>query len=123
MPQHGTPKKMDKRPIILIIDDEIDLCLLLKSYFERKSYQVYISHTLAEGLSLLQTLHPNILFLDNNLPDGLGWTQAPQIAQSYPQTAINLLSAFHPAIPSMPADASYRIYEKPISFRELDENF
>lgn len=39
---------MDKK--VLIIDDEVDFCLLLKGYFLRKKGEVYIYHTLSEGL-------------------------------------------------------------------------
>jgi DNA-binding NtrC family response regulator len=111
---------MDSRRKVLIIDDEIDLCLLLKSYFVRKNYEVYLSHTLEEGLSFIKSLNPNIIFLDNNLPDGIGWNVAPDIATSHPDTYINMISAFHPVKPQMPADAKYSVIEKPISFSDLD---
>lgn len=106
---------------VLIIDDEIDLCLLLKSYFLRKNYEVYLSHTLEEGVSFLKTLQPNIVFLDNNLPDGIGWSVAPSLALEYPDMYINMISAFHPQKPEMPASARYSIIEKPISFSDLDK--
>ena len=108
---------------VLIIDDETDLCLLLKDYFLRKNYEVNISHTLKEGKDLLNTLHPDILFLDNNLPDGVGWTMAPEIATENPATYIVLISAFHPPIPEMPPKAQYRAIEKPISFADLNKQF
>jgi DNA-binding NtrC family response regulator len=108
---------------VLIIDDEIDLCLLLKTYFLRKGFEVHLSHSLKEGLGLLETLKPEILFLDNNLPDGVGWTVAAQLAKENPDLHINLISAFHPIIPSMPADAKYRVIEKPISMSDLDKQF
>jgi DNA-binding NtrC family response regulator len=109
---------------VLIIDDEIDLCLLLKDYFfRRKNYEVIVSHTLSEGKALLNTVRPDILFLDNNLPDGVGWTCAPFFAESLPGTYIVLISAFHPVLPEMPKGAKYRIIEKPITFADLDKQF
>ena len=108
---------------VLIVDDETDLCLLLKDYFLRKNYQVYIAHLLADGTDLLKTINPDILFLDNNLPDGLGWNIAPEIATDYPLTYIVLISAFHPAPPTMPHSALYRIIEKPISLTDLNNQF
>lgn len=112
-----------QRRKVLIIDDEIDLCHLLKSYFLRKDYEVYLSHTLEQGLAFLQTLRPDIIFLDNNLPDGTGWSIAPKIASELPGSHINLISAFHPAKPEMPADAKFTIIEKPISLTDLDRQF
>ena len=108
---------------VLIIDDETDLCLLLKDYFIRKNYKVDISHTLKEGLGLLESINPDILFLDNNLPDGVGWALAPEISEGYPSTYIVLISAFHPPLPKMPAKAQYRTIEKPISFADLNKQF
>ncbi len=69
---------------VLIVDDEIDLCLLLKDYFTRKkNYEVILSHSLLEGKSLVGTVKPDILFLDNNLPDGTGWSIAPEFAENF----------------------------------------
>ncbi len=108
---------------VLIIDDEIDLCHLLKSYFLRKNYEVYLSHTLDQGLSFLKKLRPDIVFLDNNLPDGSGWQIAPVIAKEHPDTYLNLISAFHPVLPDMPDQARFNIIEKPISLADLDKQF
>ncbi len=60
---------------VLIIDDERDFCILLKSYFIRKKYTVYLSNFLSDGMQLLTDIKPDIVLLDNNLPDGLGWNK------------------------------------------------
>jgi len=108
---------------ILIIDDEADLCLLLKEYFVKKQYEVILSHSLTEGEHLLQDTKPDILFLDNNLPDGSGWGRAAQIAEEFPDIYIVLVSAFHPKKPEMPSGSHFRIIEKPIKFSDLDKQF
>ena len=113
----------DNNKQILIIDDETDLCLLLKDYFVRKNYDVVVSHSLDEGRSILNTMHPQILFLDNNLPDGVGWDLAPLIAANFPDTYIVLVSAFHPIIPQMPEGSLFRVIEKPISMSDLNKQF
>ena len=106
---------------VLIVDDEIDLCLLLKSYFTRKGYEVAIAYTLASGLDQLKNFSPDILFLDNNLADGLGWPMVPAIIRSSPQLRLYLISAYHPALPLLPPDISVTVIEKPISFADLDQ--
>ena len=108
---------------VLIIDDEMDLCHLLKEYFLRKNYEVNVAHTLKEGKELLVADHPDILFLDNNLPDGVGWNIAPVIAADYPAMYIVLVSAFHPSTPLMPANAKFQTIEKPISLADLNRQF
>lgn len=108
---------------VLIIDDEIDLCLLLKSYFLRKGHEVHLSHSLEEGVSLVEDLKPDIIFLDNNLPDGIGWQVAPELAAAFPNIHIVLISAFHPDMPEMPVNAKVQMIEKPISLTDLDRQF
>jgi two-component system, OmpR family, response regulator len=105
---------------VLIIDDETDFCLLMKNYFKKRNFEVHIRHTLSEGLTALQEVKPDILFLDNNLPDGLGWEHTEYIVSHFPQTHINLISAFH-YNDSYPARFStIKIWEKPISLSELN---
>lgn len=111
-----------ERKSVLIIDDETDLCLLLKSYFLRKEYDVRVSHRLDEGLLILDEIKPDILFLDNNLPDGTGWNLAPEIARKFPRMQINLISAYHPEAESL-SNQHVKIIEKPISFTDLDQIF
>jgi DNA-binding NtrC family response regulator len=106
---------------VLIIDDEIDLCLLLKNYFLRKNYEVFITHSMSEGLSLLKDIQPSLVFIDNNLPDQQGWENAPDIAHSHPGIYIVLTSAFHPTPPQMPEKSYYKIIEKPIRIADLDK--
>ncbi len=105
---------------VLIVDDEIDLCLLLKSYFQRKGYEVAIAYTLASGLDRLQDFSPDILFLDNNLADGLGWSMVPAIMRSAPSLRVYLISAYHPPLPKLPGGVTVNVIEKPISFADLD---
>jgi DNA-binding response OmpR family regulator len=105
---------------VLIVDDEIDLCLLLKSYFTRKGYQVSIAYTIAKALDELQSFAPDILFLDNNLADGLGWSMVPAILRSSPSLKVYLISAYHPPMPNLPQGVSVSVIEKPISFVDLD---
>lgn len=109
----------DKR--VLIIDDEADFCLLIKNYFVKKNYEVYISHTLKEGMDFLENVKPDILFLDNNLPDGLGWEKTEFICTHYPNTRINLISAYqyNPTISQQ--FSSIKIWEKPISLTDLNK--
>jgi DNA-binding response OmpR family regulator len=105
---------------VLIIDDETDFCLLLKNFLVRKNYEVYLSHTLTEGMKMLEDLNPDILFLDNNLPDGLGWEKTEYIVEKHAHTRINLISAYQYNTALIPSFPAVKIWEKPISMRELN---
>lgn len=114
---------MAMRKKVLIIDDEVDLCLLMKSYFTRKNYEVDIAYTLSDGLKLLKENTPDFLFIDYNLPDGLGWDVLPDLYKQYPSIHFHLISAFRPTMPSELDGCKLTVWEKPISLKALDHFF
>ena len=114
---------MRMRKKVLIIDDEVDLCLLMKAYFLRKNYEVYIAHTLTDGMSRLQEVAPDYLFIDYNLPDGLGWDKLPEMYQHFPNIHYHLISAFRPTMPANLDGSKLTICEKPTSLKALDNFF
>ncbi len=105
---------------VLIIDDEKDFGLLLKGFFTRKKYDVSVSYNIEDGMKAIEELRPDFIFLDNNLPDGLGWGKTEFILKNYPATQLNLISAYH--VPKTSTKA-FRILEKPISMDELNTMF
>ena len=106
---------------VLIIDDEVDLCLLMKTFLnQKKRYVVELAHTLDEGLTKIDQFSPDIVFLDNNLPDGLGWDHAREILERHPELKLNLISAYHPNLPSVKVTPNLKIWEKPISLKAID---
>ena len=112
---------MMSRKKIVIIDDEEDLCHLMKAYFLELDHDVFLANTLGSGLSLMKKVSPDVLFLDNNLPDGLGWEKMAYLIEKYPGCKINLISAYE----YLPPDLKYsnnnavRILEKPIHLNTL----
>lgn len=104
---------------ILIIDDEQDLCLLLESYFTRKNYEVHSANSLVAGVKQMEAVHPDILFLDNNLPDGIGWSKVESFITVNPSLRLFLMSGYPPTFPSIPG-FSYEVLIKPISFADLE---
>lgn len=114
---------MSDSTLILIIDDEIDLCFLLKDYLTRMNFQVLVAHSLAEGRTLLDQHHPAILFIDNNLPDGTGWNFASEVAAANPGIKMMLIGAMNAIVPEMPANADFQVLPKPIGLAELDSQF
>jgi len=56
---------------VLVIDDERDFCELIKNILPRENFIVDCAFTLEEAEGKLRE-HPQIVLLDNNLPDGSG---------------------------------------------------
>ena len=112
-----------KKLKILIIDDEVDYCSIMKNYFHEKSYEVFLAFSLVEGLSSLEKNHPDILFLDNNLPDGQGWKNVDEIVEKYPHIRIYLISAYLHKSDFVTSSPNITVWEKPISLNTLDAAF
>jgi DNA-binding response OmpR family regulator len=102
---------------VLIIDDEEDLCHLMKSFFVPLGYEVRAAYTLSDGLDLVRSMLPDIIFIDNNLPDGLGWEQVDYIRSVLPSCRITLISAYKTV--SERVQSNIPILEKPISLSIL----
>jgi DNA-binding response OmpR family regulator len=64
-------KKLYPSDEILIVDDDKDLCFILRHVLQNHGI-VKITHTLQEAKDYLATTSPQVVLLDNNLPDGLG---------------------------------------------------
>ena len=105
---------------VLVIDDEEDFGVLMTEFFSKRGYQVFIAPSIAQGLQILESENPDFIFLDNNLPDGLGWGEAEFILMNYPNTRLNLMSAME--VPKTSA-SSFNILYKPFITDELNKIF
>ena len=108
---------------VLIIDDEVDLCLMVRKYLNHKGYMVYMAHTLADGLKKLSTLKPDILILDNKLPDGSGWNEVENINNDFPDMRITLISGYGTPKELLFPDMPVTIVEKPLSVKDIEATF
>jgi len=113
----------DMKQKILIVDDETDFCLIMKNYFLKKGYSASVAITLQEGLIMIRDTRPDILFLDNNLPDGNGWDAIGEIVEIIPQIKAYLVSAHRTDSPYRGRGENIVIWEKPISLKILNEVF
>lgn len=109
---------------VLVIDDEVDFFLLIKDYLGQRDYQVFAAHSLATGMRMLEERAFDVLLLDNNLPDGFGWKQAPEIQKRFPNLRITLISAYESIFMVTTLEGvPFRIMEKPVSLETLISYF
>ena len=102
------------------MDDEADFGLLMREFFDKKGYRVFLASSIATGLCLLQQEKPDVMLLDNNLPDGLGWGKTEFILANYPKTQLILVSAMD--VPKT-SSSSFSILYKPLIKGELNKMF
>jgi DNA-binding response OmpR family regulator len=77
----------------LIIDDETDICYLLSRLLKHKNLDPSFVNSLSEADKVLKSDHPEIIFLDNHLPDGLGINYISYIKKNYPKSKIVMMTA------------------------------
>lgn len=59
--------KYEKR--ILIVDDEVKIIEVVKSYLENSGYSVYVAYNGVDAINLFDKIDPNLMVLDLMLPD------------------------------------------------------
>ncbi len=78
---------------VLIIDDESDICYLLSTLLKQKNLDTNFVNSLSDAALALQKDDPQLIFLDNHLPDGLGMNFVEYIKQHHPETKIIMITA------------------------------
>lgn len=78
---------------ILIVDDEEDICYFLGRNLSKRGFMTTTSFSLTEAEKQLKTNLPDILLLDNHLPDGRGIDFAKKIHSLYPELKIIMITA------------------------------
>jgi len=79
---------------ILIIDDEKDMCSLLRDALNRRKYNVAIANTKRDAMHHIEREIPDVVFLDLKLPDGDGIKLLSKIKKMHPKTVVNIISAY-----------------------------
>lgn len=78
----------------LIIDDEIDICYLLSGLLSNKKIESGYATSIADAKQVLEKHKPEIIFLDNRLPDGRGVDFAGYIKQINPDAKVAMITAY-----------------------------
>lgn len=78
---------------VLIIDDETDICYLLSTLLKQKSFETQFVNTLSDAELALKNDVPEIIFLDNHLPDGLGLNFLEYLKTNYPSIKVVMITA------------------------------
>jgi len=78
---------------ILILDDEKEICFLLSALLKQMGYIPDKAYTMEEALQKFSFQQYDLVFLDLNLPDGLGYHLVPRIKEHNPACKIVMISA------------------------------
>lgn len=86
-------KDTELSPQALIIDDEVDICYLLKGILRQRNIQADHVTSLAAADNFLKETDPPVIFLDNHLSDGLGIDYVRRLKDSHPLTKVIMITA------------------------------
>ena len=64
---------------ILVVDDDNNICELLRLYLEKEGFEVSITHNGGDAVKLFQELSPSLMLLDIMLPVLDGWQVCREI--------------------------------------------
>lgn len=85
--------KKDNIAEALIIDDDVDTCVLLNRILKEKNIKTLYVNSLADAKRIFETYQPLLIFLDNNLPDGFGLEFIPVVRERFPKVHIIMITA------------------------------
>lgn len=76
----------------LIVEDSSTLCAIYQAYLDGSGLDVYTVETFAEALSAVESLKPQLILLDIELPDGNGLDLLAETALMDPQPAVVVMT-------------------------------
>ena len=83
---------MNKKKKVLIVDDDTNICELLRLYIDKDGFDVAIANTGTQALKLFEQEKPDLVMLDIMLPELDGWQVCREIRKTS-QVPIIMLTA------------------------------
>jgi len=77
---------------ILVIDDDRNICELIKLYLEKEEYEVFLAYDGIDGINKFYEVKPDLIILDIMLPRADGWEVCRKIKKDN-DVSIIMLSA------------------------------
>ena len=73
---------------LLIVDDDPNICDMLKLYFENEGYKIKTAYDGVEGLNTFKIYNPDLVLLDIMMPKKDGWQVCREIREISPKPVI-----------------------------------
>lgn len=105
---------------VLIVEDEGDMCLLLNILLNGKELELDHVKTILGAEEYLKQSQPDVVILDNKLPDGYGIDFISYIKQNYPDLKIIMISGFDASAQDVALENGANVFlEKPFTRDQL----
>ena len=78
---------------LLIVDDEVEICDFLKSFFEERDYEVVTANSGEAALEIVKKIRPQVVLLDIKMPGMNGVRVLEEIKQKFPRIKVIMVTA------------------------------
>lgn len=104
----------------LIVEDESDMCLLLNIMLSANEVELDHVKNLSAAAEYLKDEIPEVVILDNKLPDGFGIDFIRYIKQHHPSVKIIMISGYDPSAEDVALDNGADVFlQKPFTKQQL----
>lgn len=86
----------EKKPALLIVDDEKEVCEFIDLYFKRRGYSVLVANSAKEAIPIIKEKRPQVMLLDKRMPDISGIDLLRDIRQFNQEIKVIMVSADAP---------------------------
>ena len=84
---------MSRKPRLLVVDNEMDVCNFVKAFFEMRGFDVVTAFNGDEALKVLEHVHPDLIMLDVVMRrDKEGLEYLPQIKKISPTSKVIMVT-------------------------------
>lgn len=85
-----------QQPLVLVVDDDQDLCANLQDLFQERGYRVALAHDIRSATTRLEENRFGIVLLDVRLPDGDGRELLRWMRDAHSEARAILITGQHP---------------------------
>lgn len=78
---------------LLVVDDEVEICEFLKTYFEERQFDVLTATSGEAALAVIEKERPQVVLLDVHMPGMGGMRVLKTIKEKYPQVKVIMVTA------------------------------
>jgi DNA-binding NtrC family response regulator len=107
---------------LLVIDDDPQICGMLKDTFKAEGYDIFIANSASNGIDIIEKEDPDLIFLDIRMPKDMDGMEALKvIKEGYPHSEVIMITAYGEvgtAIKAMKLGA-YDYISKPFEMEEI----
>jgi two-component system response regulator HydG len=79
---------------ILVIDDDVDICLLMERFLTRNGFEVTTAQSGKRGLEILNDLEPDLVLTDFKLGDINGAELLRKVKEKYPSVPVIIITGY-----------------------------